>query len=312
MKSYIKLIITILSAFIFAGVVVYVKNAYTYRLPNEAMGIPSVTCRGHVGTLFMGSSAYRKGIDMYELSKSSDSLNSEMGVDCFMLTYNGNQPFNMAIELDQIVKSGCTIDRLVVDLNPSMMDRGADLSDKRLLWDIDFGAKRRLYNELKKREDSGAFLFYDYWVLSNMDYLVTYPIAKPLISARYYLGGSAKSEESSGKDAGFLNELEIVENPGLDKLQLSSIDEIIDICSENDIELIFLESPRYITMAKNPNYSAKKQELTEYISARKVRTITAEELDFDNSNPSYYADLTHMSAEGSKVLTAAIMKAFAE
>lgn len=79
MKSYKKLITTILITLLIASGVIYAKNAYTCRLGNEAMGIPSVTCRGHVGTLFIGSSAYRKGIDMYALE---DALK-----DCFMLTY---------------------------------------------------------------------------------------------------------------------------------------------------------------------------------------------------------------------------------
>lgn len=304
MKSYKKLITTILITLLIASGVIYAKNAYTCRLGNEAMGIPSVTCRGHVGTLFMGSSAYRKGIDMYALE---DALK-----DCFMLTYNGNQPFNMAIELSQIVKSGCKIDRLVVDFNPSMMDRGADLSDKRLLWDVDMDSKIRLYDELKKRDDAGLFLYYDYWVLSNMDYLVTYPIARPLISSRYYHGGSAKSEESAGKSDDELAALEIVENPGLNELQLSSIDEIIDICNGNGIELIFLESPRYVTMASNPNYADKAKQLKEHIERQGVRVVTAEDLDFDNANPEYYADLTHMSGEGSKVLTQSIIKLLEE
>ena len=305
MKNYKKLITTIIIALIAAAGVVLIKNFFTCRLTNEAMGISSVTCRGHVGTLFVGSSAYRKGIDMYSLSENKDFK------DCFMLTYNGNQPFNMQIELEEILKSDVTIDRIVVDFNPSMMDRGADLSDKRLLWDIGIKAKRKLYSELKKREDAGLFLFYDYWVSSNMDYLATYPIAKPLISARYYLGGSAAIEQSEGLSREELDALEVIENPGLNDLQLDAIDAIIDMCNVNGIELIFLESPRYITMAADDNYRAKSDALKEHIAARNIRVITAGNLDFDNTNPVYYADLTHMSQEGSKVLTEAIAKAIA-
>ena len=293
-------------ALIAAAGVVLIKNIFTCRLTNEAMGISSVTCRGHVGTLFVGSSAYRKGIDMYALFDDKD-----FG-DCFMLTYNGNQPFNMEIELEEILKSDVSIERIVVDFNPSMMDRGADLSDKRLLWDISMEAKKKLYSELKKREDAGLFLFYDYWVSSNMDYLATYPIAKPLISARYYLGGSAATEQSEGASREELEALEIIENSGLNDLQLEAIDAIIDMCDDNGIELIFLESPRYVTMAADANYSAKAKALKEHIEDRNIRVITAGDLDFDNTNPAYYADLTHMSHEGSKVLTEAVVKALAD
>jgi len=302
MRETKKIITTALIALIiFAGIIVF-KNACSYMLPNDSMGVRSVITQNHIDTLFVGSSAYRKGVDMY-------MIEDKLPGNSFMLTYNGNQPFNVAIELDEILKAGTDIDRLVVDFNPSMADRGADLSDKRLLWDISMEGKERLWSELSKREGASLFTWYDYWVSSNIDYMFTYPIAKPVISARYYRGGSASTEAAKGLTKAELDELEIIENPGIDKLQSESIDRIISTCNENGIELIFLESPRYITMAENENYKAKSQELKAQIEAAGIRVIRGNDLGFDNSNPEYYADLTHMSGEGGKKLTESIIEA---
>ena len=296
MKQYGKLLTTALVAAALIIGVICLKNYCSCRLPNEDMGVRSVVARGHIDTLFVGSSAYRKGINMYRVSE-------ELPGESFMLTYNGNQPFNVAIELKEIIGSGADVDLIVADFNPSMVDRGADLSDKRLLWDISMEGKRKLWSELKNREGADLFTWFDYWVSSNMDYMATYPIAKPMISKRYYLGGSADTEESAGKTAEELASLEIVENPGINDLQRSSIDEIIKLCSENDIKLIFLECPRYVLMADNENYRAKSDELAAYIEEKGIEVLRDVNLGFDNTNPGYYADLTHMSGEGSKVLT---------
>ena len=301
MKELKKIITTALVALVFFAAVIYAKNAWSYKLSNDSMGVRSVVAQKHIDTLFIGSSAYRKGIDMYMIEKELPGKN-------FMLTYNGNQPFNMAIELQEILASGCTIDRLILDFNPSMVDRGADLSDKRLLWDISMDGKRKLWSELKKREGAGLFTWYDYWVSSNVDYMVTYPVAKPMISARYYLGGSASTEMSAGLSKEELEKLEIIENPGIDELQYESINAIIDLCQSKQIELIFLECPRYITMAEDINYAEKSKALKELIESKGVSVITGKELNFDNTNNLYYADLTHMSGDGSTVLTEKIIE----
>lgn len=305
MKEYKKLIITILISVIAVVSIIMLKNMVSYKLPNESMGVRSVISRGHVDTLFVGSSAYRKGINMYMVEEMLPG-------ESFMLTYNGNQPFNMAIELRELIAGGADIDTLVVDFNPSMADRGADLSDKRLLWDISMDGKKNLWKELAKREDAGIFTWFDYWVSSNMDYAVTYMVAKPMISQRYYLGGSSSLDESEGKTASELEELEIIENPGINELQMRSVDEIIALCHDNNINLIFLECPRYITMADNENYKAKSDELRLHIEEQDVCVITGAYMGFDNKNPEYYADLTHMSGDGGRVLTEMIINVLKE
>ncbi|HOO27043.1 MAG TPA: hypothetical protein PLU43_01155 [Lachnospiraceae bacterium] len=297
--KYRKTIITILTALVVFFGIVMLKNCCSCLIPNHVMGVRSIIAQKQVDTLFLGSSAYRKGLDMYMLEEELDG-------ESYALTYNGNQPLNMALELKEILNAGTKIKYLIVDFNPSMMDRGADLSDKRLLWDISMEGKLSLWKELAKKEDTDFFTFYDYFVLSNNDYMITYPFSYPLIAKRYYRGGSTQADEASGSTQEELEALEVVEDPGIDELQLQSVGEIITRCMENDIRLIFMESPRYQTMADNQNYADKSAALKAYLEEQDVETVLTADLGFDNTNPAYYSDLTHMSGEGKREFTALV------
>lgn len=296
-----KTIITLVISFIlFLGIVVS-KNLWTSKIPNEDMGIQSVISRKSMDYLFIGSSSFRKGVNM-------KTLENELDGSVFMLTYNGNQPMNVMIELEEIIKAGTDIKTVIYEIEPGMIDRGADLSDKRLLFDIDMDSKIRIWNYLKERDDADFFMFFDYWVSSNMDYLITYPIAHKIISQRYYLGGNDGEDVSPGKTADELEKLPIKEDPGIDKLQQESLVNIIDMCNDNGIRLIFLEPPKYITMYSDENFAGKLNALTELLTDKGAIYYLADDLGFDNTNPEYYSDLSHMSAEGMKELTADILK----
>ena len=286
-----KTVLTITISFLIFIAVVMLKNCCSYLLPNNAFGVRYITSQDKVDNLFIGSSSFRKGVDMMALEK-------ELGEDTYMLTYNGNQPMNVLVELKQILESGTKVNTIIYELEPGMVDRGADLSDKRLLWDIDMKSKKEIWDHLKKRDDADFFMFYDYYVSSNMDYLLTYPISYPLIAKRYYKGGNNGEDFSPAKSAEELDKLPIAEEPGIDPLQKESIVMIIDLCNDNGINLIFLEPPKYIRMYEDKDFADKLEELTEFLESVDAQTIMADDLGFDYTNPDFYSDLSHMSGEG--------------
>lgn len=296
-----KTLLTLLTAFILFIAVVLLKNCYSYKISNKDMGIQSVISQKEVDYLFVGSSSFRKGVNMR-------TLESELDGSVFMLTYNGNQPMNVMIELEDIIKAGTKLGTVIYEIEPGMVDRGADLSDKRLLWDVDMSSKVKIWNYLKDREDADFFMFFDYWVSSNMDYLITYPIAHKVIAKRYYLGGNDGEDVSSGKTAKELEELPIKEDPGIDKLQGESLVNIIKLCKDNGIDLIFIEPPKYITMYSDENFKGKLDDLTALLKENDAEVYLADDLGFDNTKPEYYSDLSHMSGDGMKELTSDILK----
>lgn len=296
-----KTVLTIIISFLIFLSVVVLKNCCSYLLPNNAFGIRYITAQDSVNNLFIGSSSFRKGIDMMALEKNLDP-------NTYMLTYNGNQPMNVYVELKQILEAGTKINTIVYELEPGMVDRGADLSDKRLLWDIDMKSKKEIWNYLSERDDADFFMFFDYYVSSNMDYMLTYPISYPLIAKRYYKGGNNGEDYSAAKSKEELDMLPISEDPGIDALQKDSIVKIIDLCNDNGIDLIFLEPPKYIRMYEDKNFADKLSELTQFLKSVDAKTVLADDLGFDYSNPDFYSDLSHMSGEGMSEFTNCVIE----
>ena len=138
---------------------------------------------------------------------------------------------------------------------------------------------------------------------SCMDYLLTYPVSYPMIAKRYYKGGNNGSDVSPAKTKKELDKLPIKEDPGIDDLQKDSLVKIIELCENNGIKLIFLEPPKYIRMYGDKNYSEKITMLVDFLKEEGALVIMGEDMGFDNTNPDYYYDLSHMSGEGMNVFT---------
>lgn len=305
-----KTIITITIAFMVFILAVVGKNAFSKDLPNGSMGVQAAISRGRssateingakiytgIDNLFIGASSFRKGINMH-------TIENDLNGQSFMVVYNGNQPMNMDVELSEIIEANVVPKNLIVEFDPAMISNHADLSDKRLLFDIDMDSKVKIWRDLSSREDADFFMFYDYWVSSNIDYLATYPVSYPLISKRYYLGGNNGEEFTASKSKEELDELPIKEDAGFNELQKSSIMHIIKMCKDNGIRLIFIESPNYYTMYQDENYAGKQELLKGLLKDEGIEVYSADDLPFDSSNPEYYSDLTHMSTKGMEEYT---------
>ena len=298
-NTILKTAATIILAFAIFLAVVAIK-ANSSSLFHSSVGVTAVKNMKEVDTLFVGASSFRKGLNMHTIDENLDGSS-------YMLTYNGNQPMNMYLEIRELFNSGVKIDTLVMEFDPGMISSGPDLSDKRLLWDIDFTSQWNLWKLLSKREDADFFMFYDYWVSSNIDYLATYPVSAPVISKRYYLGGNTGEDNVPGLSADELESLDVIEAEGFAELQKSSLQDIIDLCKANNTKLICLESPNYKKMYEDANYAEKTELLKGFLKDNNITTITKDDLSFDYSNPAYYSDLSHMSTEGMNVYTKEII-----
>ncbi|MDO4187892.1 MAG: hypothetical protein Q4D29_02780 [Lachnospiraceae bacterium] len=298
-NTILKTTVTIIIAFVIFFAIVALK-LNSSRLFSSKVGVTAVKNMKEVDTLFVGASSFRKGLNMHTID---DSLNGSS----YMLTYNGNQPMNMDLEIKELFNSGVKINTLVMEFDPGMISSGPDLSDKRLLWDIGFKSQYDLWKLLSTREDADFFMCYDYWVSSNIDYFATYFISAPVIAKRYYLGGNTGEDDVKGLSADELDALDVIEAPGFSDLQKSSLQDIINLCKANNTKLICIESPNYKKMYEDLNYAEKTSLLKEFLLENDIETITKDELSFDYTNPAYYSDLSHMSSEGMNVYTKEII-----
>ena len=96
MKRVLK---TVAVAFIIALILILIKNEYARCLPASTYGMQAAIRKERVDNLFIGSSMFRQGLDI-------DVLEAELPGSSYILSYNGNQPALMALELQYTAGAG--------------------------------------------------------------------------------------------------------------------------------------------------------------------------------------------------------------
>lgn len=299
MKKYRNAIaVGLLLAICFLGV----KNFIAYKFPNSSSGMQAAISQGNIEHLFLGSSLFRQGIDIYTAEEMLEG-------NSFVLSYNGNQPVQMLEELKMLLRSGVEIDNLYVDLYVYSSALRPAISDTKLIWDLDFQGKCKVYGDMATYSEAGLSDFVDFFIASNNQYMIMYPVFNAVMKNEFYKGGNIR--ETSGSTREVLDNL-ITPGPreGINETQAAALLEMIEICREENIQIYFAEVPKYCTLDEADYYIRLRSELENIVAAETI--IKASALSFDNSNPAYYQDLFHLSGEGRRTYTKLLLEAVAE
>ncbi len=299
MKKYVKAIaVGLLIALCFLSV----KNFIAYKFPNSSSGMQAAIKQGEISNLFMGSSLFRQGIDIY----TAEEMLSE---NSFVLSYNGNQPVQMLEELKMLLRNDVKIDNLYMDLYVYSSALRPAISDTKLIWDLDFQGKCKVYQDMVTYSEAGFTEFADFFISSNNEYMLLYPVFNAVMEKEFYKGGNIR--ETMGSTSEILDNLVSPgERVGIDSTQKQALREIISICEEEDINICFVEVPKYYTLDEADYYVRLRTELEEVVADEKI--IKASDLSFDNRNPAYYQDLFHLSGEGRRTYTKLLIEAATE
>ena len=111
----------------------------------------------------------------------------------------------------------------------------------------------------------------------------------------------------------------------LNGVQVEGLAEIIRICRDNNINLIFTETPKYIKVAQNQAYQAIMTQYMTLLAEENVRMIVSTETyvaylavgnaensalitayEFDSTEAAYFQDLIHLSTAGKEAFSAAL------
>lgn len=230
-----RLIYIFTTAILFVGTFVLLKSKYSTWLRVKNSSIDYAMELKEIDYLLIGSSSFRKGLDPEKLAKHLGGIS--------IVAYNGNTPLQMKEELLFLMSNGVKIKRLVLELNPLLFS-SIGISDLRLLLDLDYKSKINIFNTL---EEKGWKDVYEFFVLSNNDYIITYPIVSPILSRRYERGGSNMSDDSITKEHGLTSirhPIEKEESP-IRQEHIDAIGDIIKIARDNNIDLFFIEMPKF-------------------------------------------------------------------
>lgn len=190
MKRVLK---TIVVAFAIALALIFIKNEYARCLPASTYGMQAAIRKGSTDNLFIGSSMFRQGLDI-------DVLEEELPGSTYILSYNGNQPALMAMELQYMLEQGLEIQNLYIDLYPYTAAADPWISDTKILLDTDLKFKAKAWRLISNSTGASFGDFYEFFVTANNEQLLTYPLNNKIVSSQFRDGGSLLRQP--GQDPG--------------------------------------------------------------------------------------------------------------
>ena len=301
--------------------VLCVKNQYTSVLmQNATYGMPALIKKGSVDNLYIGSSMFRQGLDIYTLNENDESN--------YILAYNGNQPVQEYRQLNYLLEHGVKVKNLYVDMYIYSAWNIPEISDEKIFLEVDLKEKWNLWKMIGEQEKTTVTDFWRMFVSSNNELLLTWPINYPILNSQFYLGGS--KTQTSGSD---YNNLMLSKAPNIDKdmniVQKEHIEKIIDLCESNGINLVFVETPKFKVVAEDIMYLSAMKQYAELLADKNAAMILEQstynyllnqensdylsDIDyyqFDADNADYYMDLIHLSSEGRRMFSKKLIENF--
>ena len=299
-----KIMCIITISLIIVSIIILSKNEYGRKLyKNANFGIEALIKKGEIENLFIGSSMFRQGLDIYALEKT-------IGSDSYILAYSGNQPAFELLELEYLLKNGVKIKNLYMDMYVYTLYANPNINDTRILAQTNTKFKIDIWDMLKKNCKPDLSVFWEMFVTSNNEAFLSFPISYKLTNNLYHKGGN--TQKNTGLTLEQFAHLEVPSTTN-DKpcdYQLNALIKIIELCKQNEINLIFLETPKWYKVCENKRY---QDMMKEYISildkndvnfslssktAECLNYINCNIIDFDSENPQFFLDMVHMSSDG--------------
>lgn len=297
-----KVLITLAVAFIIITSAILFKNDYSCEMPIKNRGIRDAINTGDLDVLFIGSSTFRANVDMPMMDEAYDGR-------VYDISYGGNQLVATVIQYDEIRRrSPHDYGLIVFELGPMMLTQDVALSDSRVIWDLSLEGKTDLWLSMYNSGNTDFSMFYEYFVTSGMDDLITFPITEPFYSTRYYKGAKTDETASPGKEWLENEEFDLSYKFYVDE-QAEAVENIIKECKKDGQDFIFVESPCYYRLEEDPVFQEYREEFISILDENGADYILASDVSFDNHDPALFEDMNHMSAEGRRVYTAELIKA---
>ena len=283
--------------------VLFIKNQYTpILLKNATYGMPALIEKGYVDNLYIGSSMFRQGLDIQTLNQN--------GEENYILAYNGNQPTLEYLQLKHLLDNGVEIKNLYVDMYVYSAWEEPEISDEKIFMEVDLKKKWELWQLIADKESTSWTDAWRIFVNSNNEVLLTWFIIYPILNTQFLSGGTLL--ETAGSSYDTLTQMGVFGAEGeMNHMQKEAIQNITDLCKEYEINIMFIETPKFETIIENESYINVIQKYCSVLQENEVSYVLLEEtsnnvlLDgddrsytFDIKNADYFMDTIHLSSEG--------------
>ena len=289
-----KILATVAAVLVAVALVIVLKNQYGSIFAGNTYGMPALLEQEKIDHLFIGSSMFRQGLDI-------DALEENLDGSVYILSYNGNQPVFMAKELEYLLGQGLKIENLYIDFYAYTLTAVPWISDTKMFLDTDLAFKLDAWKTMAENNEVGLKDFYEMFVTANNEQIFMYPINNAIVSSQFRNGGSLLYMAGQTKD--HLDSLDLGVREGLFESQLAGYDRIAELAKEYDINLLFIETPKYEKLLTDTREGCYMDLLKEMIAwAEKVNApfLLAESFDFDHTDGANFQDLIHLSGQGRK------------
>ena len=289
-----KILTTVAAVLVTVALVIGLKNQFGSIFSGNTYGMPAVLKQGEVEHLFIGSSMFRQGMDIDVLEKQLDG-------SVYILSYNGNQPVFMAKELEYMLERGLQIKNLYIDFYAYTLTAVPWISDTKMFLDTDISFKMDAWKTMAEHNDVSLNDFYEMFVTANNEQILMYPVNNAIVSSQFRNGGSLMVPAGQTKE--HLDTLDLGVRDGLFESQLAGYEKIVELSKDYDINLLFIETPKYeklLNDTREGSYQELLDEMVKWAEKKNAPYLLAESFDFDHSDGANFQDLIHLSGQGRK------------
>lgn len=289
-----KISTTVAAVLVAVTLVIVLKNQYGNIFAGNTYGMPALLKQGEVEHLFIGSSMFRQGLDI-------DALEENLDGNVYILSYNGNQPVFMAKELEYLLERGLQVKNLYIDFYAYTLTAVPWISDTKMFLDTDLSFKMDAWKTMAEHNDVGFKDFYEMFVTANNEQILMYPINNAIVSSQFRNGGSMLYMAGQTKE--HLDTLDLGVRDELLESQLAGYKKIVELAAEYDINLLFIETPKYeklLNDTREGGYSELLEEMVAWAEKANAPYLLAEEFHFDHTDGANFQDLIHLSGQGRK------------
>ena len=282
-----KRIVTVSFLILMIVALLIIKAEYASLIYRESTyGMPALVAKGSIENLYLGSSMFRQGLDI-------DAIENHQS-DSYILAYNGNQPVSELIELEYLIGNNVKIKNLYVDMYAYSMTAEPDISDDKLLIETDIATK---YMLMKSVKDKSLQKLWSVCVSANNDMILTASIVNPILNSQFRSGGALTV--TGGLDGDAYDKLvPPVDTDIINEEQKKAVGDIVTLCKENDIEVVFIETPKSQVVMRDLNYRSIMESYRELLDDHGVQYISSEDYKFDYGNSYNFIDAIHLSYQG--------------
>ncbi len=287
-----KILITVASVLVAVALIVVLKNQYGSIFAGNTYGMPALIEKGEADHLFIGSSMFRQGLDI-------DVLEENLDGSVYILSYNGNQPVFMAKELEYMLERGLKVENLYIDFYAYTLTSVPWISDTKMFLDTDLGFKIDAWKTMAQYNEVSLNDFYEMFVTANNEQIIMYPINNAIVSSQFRNGGSLMLPAGQTKE--YLDTLDLGVRDSLYESQVAGYNKIVELAESYDINVLFIETPKYeklLADTRDGSYSELLTEMVQWAKKANAPYLLAEEFDFDHSDGVNFQDLIHLSGQG--------------